>query len=58
MDLDPLVVVYVQIVALGRCKHRVVLQEAHIIDLFFGLKFHDQVFLLPIEHSQVAFAAS
>ena len=51
MELNTLVVVYVQIVALGSSKHRIILQKANIVYLLFGLKFNNEVLALPVKHS-------
>ena len=58
MDFDPLVVVDVQVIALSRRKHRVILQKANIVDLLLGLEFYNQVLTFPVEHSQMAFTAA
>ena len=58
VDFDPLVVIDVQVALLCYCKHSVVLQEAHIINLLLGLELHYKVLPLPIEHGKVAFITS
>ena len=58
MELNALVIVYVQIVALSCRKHGIVLQEADIIDFLLGLELYNEVLVLPVKHSKVTFATS
>lgn len=58
VELDPLIVINVEILALCCGKHCLVLQEADIPDLVLGLELTQQVFLFPIEQGKMAFAPS
>ena len=58
VDFNPLIVIDVQVALLCYCKHCVVLQEAHVIDLLLGLKLHYEVLPLPIEHGEMTFITS
>ena len=58
MELNALVVVYVQIVALSCRKHGIVLQEADIVHFLLGLELYNEVLVLPVKHSKVTFATS
>lgn len=58
VNFDPLVVVDVQVALLGYGKHRMVLKEAHVVDLLLGLEFYHEVLSLPIKHCKVAFLTS
>jgi hypothetical protein len=56
VELDALVVVYVQVLFLGHCEHRVVLQETNVTNFFFRLKLSNKSFAFPLKHRQVTFS--
>ena len=51
MKLDSLVVVDVEVFRLSDCEHVVILQEADVADLVFGLELKIQVLTLPFKHN-------
>ena len=54
VQLDSLVVVNVQMLLLGNCKHRVVMEKAEVSDDLLGLEFARQLLPLPVKHGDMA----
>jgi len=55
MQFDALAVVDKQMFLLGYGEHVFVLEEMNVSDQLFGLKFTFQLFLFPIEQSNMSF---
>ena len=53
VDFDALIVVDVEVALLCCSKHRVILQEAYVIDFLLGLEFHDKILTFPVKHRKM-----
>ena len=58
VELNPLVVINMQVLLLRDGKHLIILQEANIPHFLLSLEFSDEFFSFPLNHSKMTFTAS